>query len=90
MYGNKKMSGQDIYNLFEKHLPDIFKHLRGIVSIYMISTIPKLEKRRISGVQPKYPIRVAWNQLDNLKKVLSGYGFLVISRPTRAKLILQH
>ena len=27
MYGNKKMSGQDIHNFFEKHLPDIFKHL---------------------------------------------------------------
>ena len=38
------MSGQEIHNLFQKHLPDIFKHLKGIVSIDMISQIPKLQK----------------------------------------------
>jgi hypothetical protein len=44
MYGNTKMSGQEIHNFFQKHLPDIAKHLKGIVSIDMITKIPKLQK----------------------------------------------
>ena len=85
MYGNKKMSGQDIHNLFEKHVPDLFKHLRGICSIDMISTISKLNQFNQSTLS-----ELPGTHWIILKRFKVAMDFWLFQEPTRAKLILQH
>ena len=90
MYGNKKMSGQDIHNFFEKHLPDIFKHLAGIVSIDMISTIPKLKKGEFLVFNQSTLSELPGTHWIILKRFKVAMDFWLFQEPTRAKLILQH
>ena len=80
------MSGQDIHNFFEKHLPDIFKHLRGIVSIDMISTIPKLQKGEFLVFNQSTLAELPGTHWIILKRFKVAMDFWLSHEPTRAKL----